>query len=132
MRKAAGIILIIYGAVSLFFYGPFLLTHLNLFDDDPIFSVFPTLLMISAPFIVTGGVFCLTRKYWELCFASALIAVFMMIYWIYGMTGFRFPPPDFLLFPALRWWIIWPLIITGALPLIFICLRKSEWSESQA
>jgi len=129
MRKAAGIILIIYGAVSLFFFVPVLLTHLHLLQSTD--HVLNILFIISNAFIVTGGVFCLKRKYWKLCFASALIAVLMMIYWIYGLTGFRFPPPASIL-PALDWCLLLLTIIAGALPLIFVCLRKREWQEISA
>jgi hypothetical protein len=127
MRKAAGIILIIYGAISLFFFIPVLLMHLHL-PSDPVLNIF---FIISNAFIVTGGVFCLKRKYWKLCFASTLLTVLLMIYWIYGLTGFRFPPPASI-FPALDWCLLLLTIIAGALPIIFVCLRKSEWQEISA
>jgi len=120
MRKAAGIILIIYGVVSLVIYV-FVLhvmqLHLYLFFDPS--RILFILFIISKAFIVTGGVFCLMRKVWGLCFASALLAVSIIIY---EMTGLRFLPL------ASDWWIWWSLIIiTGALPIIFVCIRKREW-----
>jgi hypothetical protein len=114
MRKAAGIMLISCGALSLFVYVFVRLTHLHIYAFD-IYDIF---FMIPAAFIVAGGVFCLKRKYWKLCFASALLAVLMMIFWFFG-----FPPSD--------WWF-WFFIITGTLPIIFVCLRKSEWQEISA
>jgi hypothetical protein len=114
MRIAAGIMLMIYGAVSLFIYGFVRLTHLHIYA----FDIFDISFMISAAFIVTGGVFCLKRKYWKLCFASALIAVFMMIFWFWYLF-------------TLDWWF-WSFIITGALPIVFVCIRKSEWQEIPA
>ena len=125
MRKAAGIILIIYGAVPLCISVPVILTHLHL-PSEPGF-VFDIFFPISNAFIVTGGVFCLKRKYWKLCFASALLAVLMMIFYFWSFWGF--PPGD------LDWslWysiIAWDLpIITGALPIIFVCIRKREWQK---
>ena len=130
MRKAAGIILIIYGAVPWLIFVPVILTHPHL-PSDPVF-VFDISFIISNPFIVTGGVFCLKRKYWKLCFVSALLAVFMMIYWIYVFTGgFSLPPSDFTLF--LAWYVLLLIIIiAGVLPLIFVCIRKREWQEISA
>jgi len=122
MRKATGIMLIIYGAGTLFVYVGILITHMHI-PSDPVLNI---LFMIPAAFIVTGGVFCLIRKYWKLCFASALLAVLMMIFLMPGI----FWSPGFSL-SASAWWM-WSLIITGALPIIFVCIRKREWSESQA
>ena len=126
MRIAAGIILIIYGAVSLCFYGPFLIIHLHLFGGDP----FPILLMISAPFIITGGVFCLRRKYWKICFASSIILLLFMIFDVL----FRFPYTCWLHPSNLEhpWVSIATTIPWAILPLIFVCRRESEWQEISA
>ena len=35
--------------------------------------------IIASVFIVTGGVFCIRRKVWGLCLASALVALLFMI-----------------------------------------------------
>jgi hypothetical protein len=124
MRIAAGILMILYGAGTLLVYVGVLITHVSIFDFDPFaISPFTILFMISAAFIVTGGVFCLTRKYWKLCFASALLAVLMMIFLMPGVFWSRGFP---LSTPA--WWM-WSLIITGALPIIFVCIKKREWLE---
>jgi hypothetical protein len=123
MRIAAGIILIIYGVVSLVIYV-FVLhvmqLHLYLFFDPSRILLF----IISKAFIVTGGVFCLMRKVWGLCFASALLSVSINIYEIAGLSFLPLPSDLWI------WWSL--IIITGALPIIFICIRKREWSESQA
>ena len=128
MSKAAGIILIIYGVLSvvlsLLFIVLFFITHVNIIDLDPsyiLFNPFHLLFTIPAVFIVIGGVFCLKRKYWKLCFVSALLAVFMMIYWSW------FP-----LYPSTSDWWAWFFIIAGTLPIIFVCIRKREWSEISA
>jgi len=121
MRKAAGIILIIYGSVSLYTDVMALITHFR-HIRDPVLTIF---FMIFSAFIITGGVFCLKRKYWKLCFASALLAVLIMIGWIYWLTRSIVFPHSSLA------WCLLLLIITGALPVIFVCIRKREWSESQ-
>ena len=127
MRIAAGIMLIIYGAGTLFVYVGALITHVSIFDFDPFaISPFTILFMITAVFIVTGGVFCLTRKYWKLSLAAALLAVLMMIFLMPGIFWSRGFPLS-----APAWWM-WSLIITGALPIIFVCIKKRAWSESQA
>lgn len=123
MRKAAGIVLTIYGAASLFFGVGGLLSEFRHISEPVLIILF---LVVFNAFIITGGVFCLKRKYWKLCFASALLAVLMMIYWIYGFTRFRFPPP---LFPPYLASYLLVLIITGTLPIIFVCLRRSEWQD---
>jgi len=126
MRIAAGIILIIYGVVSLVIYVFVLLImqlHLYLYVFDPSHILF-ILFIISKAFIVTGGVFCLMRKVWGLCFASALLSVSINIYEIAGLSFLPLPSDLWI------WWSL--IIITGALPIIFICIRKREWSESQA
>jgi len=130
MRIAAGIILMIGGMASLFCYVPFLqFMNFNLFVFDPIFIL---LLMFSAAFVFTGGIFCLNGEYWKLCFASALLASLLMIYWIYATTdGFSLPLSAFP--PSARVaWYIWFPIITGTLPIIFVCIRKRERQEISA
>ena len=130
MRIAAGIMLIICGAGSLLLYVPIslLFTNPGLFVFDPIFRrLLITLLYISAAFIFPGGVFCLERKYWKICFAAALLAVLIMIYWIYVATGGFSAPLSAL---SVGW--IWFPIITGTLPIIFVCIRKREWQEISA
>jgi uncharacterized membrane protein YphA (DoxX/SURF4 family) len=119
MRIAAGIMLMIGGMASLFCYVPFLqFMNVNLFVFDPIFI---PLLMFSAAFVFTGGIFCLNGEYWKLCFAAALLAFLIMIYWIYAATGgFSHPLSAY------------PPFITGTLPIIFVCIRKREWQEISA
>ena len=124
MRKAAGIILIILGmaAISLFIvYVSGLITHPIEFVSPPpdyVYIIIATL----AVFFIIGGVFCLKRKYWRLCFTSSL---FLHIF----MTLLIFSTLLFFSWMTFLWMSLIPVWI---LPLIFICLRKSEWSESQA
>ena len=122
MRITAGIILIIYGVVSLVIYVFVLhVMQLPFYAFDP-FRIL--LFIIAKAFIVTGGVFCLMRKVWGLCFASALLSVSINIYEIAGISFLPLPSDLWI------WWSL--IIITGALPIIFVCIRKREWSESQA
>ena len=116
MRIAAGILMIIGGTALLAYYVPLLLA---------VNTRFHLLLFIPSTFIFSGGAFCLEGKYWKLCFAAALLAVLIMIYWIYVVTF------GFSLLPASAWWIWFP-IITGAPPIIFVCIRKREWQEISA
>jgi len=113
MRKAAGTLMIILGMVLLITFVQVLSGYGSY---DLAIDVF---FVIAGVFIVTGGVFCLMRKVWGLCFASALVAIFIMILYL---TGSRFALP----------WLTWLISIMGTLPIIFVCVRKREWQESQA
>ena len=126
MRIAAGIMLIIYGAVSLCFIVGGVLSEFR-HIREPVLTIF--VMVVLYAFIVTGGVFSLKRKYWKLCLASALLAVLMVIYWSYGWTRFRFPPPSL---PPFLAWCLLLLMITGTLPIIFASIRKREWTEISA
>ena len=125
MRKAAGIILIILGvaALSLFIVNVSGLIT-NPYEDfmqtppDYVFIIIATL----AVFFIVGGVFCLKKRNWRLCFTSSLFLHFFMTVLIFSNLFF------------FSWMLpLWlSLIPVWILPLIFICLRKDEWSESQA
>lgn len=115
MRIAAGFLLLILGIA--------LLIGLVLIF---IAGTIPALLLaiyavqaLCAVFLVTGGVFCLKRRYWKTCFSSALVGVVIGILYLTG-------PLDT---PG---WLDWLVIITGILPIIFVSLRKTEWQESLA
>ncbi len=125
MRQAAGIILIILGvaALSLFIVNVSGLIT-NPYEDfmqtppDYVFIIIATL----AVFFIVGGVFCLKKRNWRLCFTSSL---FLHIF----MTVLIFSQLFFFSWMLLLWLSLIPVWV---LPLIFICLRKNEWSESQA
>ena len=124
MRKAAGIMLIILGvaALSLFIVNVSGLIT-NPYEDfmqtppDYVFIIIATL----AVFFIVGGVFCLKKRNWRLCFTSSLFLHFFMTVFIFSNLFF------------FSWMLpLWlSLIPVWILPLIFICLRKDEWSESQ-
>jgi hypothetical protein len=112
MRIAAGILMIITAivllavvAVSSAALGGWE-TYGNL--TDVLYLVFQ---LAWVGFIIAGGVFCLQRKHWGLCFTSSLLLALFLI-----LSFFFFPSPLFL----------YPL---GILPIIFVCLRKRQWQE---
>jgi hypothetical protein len=114
MRTAAGILMTFFGMTTVLLYVEFLNHYglpVSVYDLPPL----PLTLFIidSAVFVTTAGVFCLTRRYWKICFASSLLLFLFMIY-----GWFSFPPPIALF-----------LIPGGILPIIFIYLRKREWEE---
>jgi len=115
MRIAAGILMIIVGMALL---GTFVavLGDYGIHAYDLAFNLF---IIISTLFFITGGVFCLKRKYWKACFASALLLFALLIFWSLSLP------------PGLSW-LTWFFIPGGTLPIVFICLRKKEWQEIQA
>ena len=126
MRKAAGILLIIFGvaaiSLSIVNVSGLITYHIGEYipqaPPDYLYIIIATL----GVFFITGGVFCLKRKYWRLCFTSSLfLHIFMTLLLVSNLIFF--PWMSFLWLSLIPVWI---------LPLIFICLRKSEWSESQA
>ncbi|MGB5926499.1 MAG: hypothetical protein WBH01_10560 [Dehalococcoidia bacterium] len=123
MRVAAGIILIIVGIALLVGFVPrFIEDGIGTYDLPFVNPV----MVVSALFFVTGGVFCLRRKYWRVCFASALLLVglWVLLFFILAVVWALLPPGT----PV--WWIGVPIPV-GILPIIFVCLRRREWSESK-
>ena len=112
MRTAAGILLIVLGMVLLISFVYVLI------DYGGYGPAVDLLAIIASVFIVTGGVFCLMRKVWGLCFASALVAILFMIFWLMGSR-------------LAETWLTWLISIVGTLPIIFVCVRRREWQESQ-
>jgi len=114
MRRAAGILMMILGMVLLVTFVVVLIQY-----GIPVYEYAIDLLMIIlAVFIVTGGILCLMKKYWGLCLASALLAVFFMIFWLMGS-------------PYALNWLAWFFITMGTFPIIFVCLRKKEWQTQE-
>jgi hypothetical protein len=119
MRKAAGILMVVLGLTIMLVYVDALGRSVNPVDDV-YFMLYTSLsfilfVIIGAVFVITGGLFCLKRKYWVLCFISSLF----FNYYVSIVGGFG-PFPDF---------VVWFLIPLGIVPLVFICLCKSEWQE---
>jgi hypothetical protein len=124
MRIAAGTLMIVVGIALLVNFVPLLIEDGIATYDLPFFNL---VMVISALFSVTGGVFCLKRKYWGVCFASALLlfvltALLIFILSVLCSLGNEYTPPGWSWFP----------IPVGILPIIFVCLRRREWQESQA
>jgi len=119
MRKAAGIMLIILGMWGLI--G--LISGIIVLSDSGMNPYLPFFLwrIICIPFFVIGGVFCLRKKYWRVCLASALLAVFIGIAIVVAplLEGRHF-------FMA---WQTWILVLGALIATIFISLRKREWQE---
>ena len=122
MRIAAGILMITYGVKTIVFF----VGSLSDWGFHGYLDALGLFVIISAVFIITGGVFCLKRKYWKLCFASSLVLLLFMIFDLYSL----FPMAAMLdILDRVNMTISLPW---GILPQIFICLRKSEWQEISA
>jgi hypothetical protein len=133
MRKAAGILLITYGVKAI----SFLVSSMSAGFIDYRFP-WGLIVIIPAVFIITGGVFCLKRKYWEVCFASSICLLLFMIFNlnllfpvpVESVLPESVPPPVTLIFPL---WVHISLSLPwGTLPIILVCLAKKEWQKSQA
>ena len=124
MRKAAGTLLIVFGvaAMSLFIVNVSgLIANPSAYIQTPPDYVYIIIASLAVFFII-GGVFCLRRKCWRLCFASSLLLHVLMTLLIFST----------LLFFSWMFFLWISLIPVWVLSLIFVCLRKDEWSESQA
>jgi len=132
MRIAAGIMLIILGTIM----GTFVaLVELTLGEGSMNYARFILVAIIPAVFVITGGVFCLKRKYWKLCFTSSLVLLLLDLYlflafnFSYPPFPFNYPPPNATFSPPS--FLDWVFTLSGILPIIFVCLSKSEWQEIQ-
>src|SRR4030043_993777 len=106
MRRVVGILMIISGmtAMGVFVYG--IRAYYGL--------TFNLLMIFSTVFIITGGVFCLRRKHWIVCFiSSVLIPCFVILLWMWVI-----PAPLTLFF-----------IGGGIISAIFVYRRNREWQE---
>ena len=126
MRIAAGILMIIFGVATIGFHFEF--ADYYVAPSNYLTVTLFTILAVVP--IITGGVFCLKRKHWKLCFALSLWLLFFVILFysprassvIQGHT--RGGPP--------YGWVSCFLTVMGILPQIFICLRKREWQGISA
>ena len=122
MRIAAGILMIAVGMALLVNFVPRLIEEGAGSFDLPFVNL---VVVISALFFVAGGVFCLRRRYWKVCFASSLLllvllAFLLLIFWV--LWSLLYAPV---------WWMVVPVPV-GILPIIFVCLRRRDWQKSQA
>lgn len=122
MRIAAGIILIILGVFGIR-YLIIILWGLMIGLSSIPFSVVLTIIsyIVAVVLFVTGGVFCLRKKYWRVCLASASFAVFIPIVTVVGpsVVSGRFIMP----------WNAWFMVIGAVISTVFISLSKKEWQE---
>ena len=132
MRKAAGIILITLGVLLACELNHVLavdFSPLMVFIKRPSF-VFLLGLFVAADFLITGGIFCLMRKYWRVCLASASFAVFSVVFNIvYFSTlspfSWGWPWSDYI---YMRW-PIWFMLAAAVISVIFILRMQKEWQE---
>ena len=94
MRKAAGFLMIIFSvtAISNFVVNLIWLSYRGpnapyYYLGSPPFHLLRLVVILGA-FAIAGGVFCLKRKYWTLCFISSLF----LHYWMIVSYGFGFLP----------------------------------------
>jgi hypothetical protein len=132
MRIAAGILLIIVGVALLTIFIPNMgevVINYYVAERLPGFNL---AMVVLALFFVTGGVFCLSRKYWTVCFASAsLLFVLSLFAYTLFVLLWSHAAHDALgvhLAPLPVWLL---QMAVGIPPAIFIYLRRNEWLESQ-
>ncbi len=136
MRKAAGIILITLGvlfACELIHILAILIMYrfspLMVVIQRPSF-VFLLGLVAAAAFLITGGIFCLMRKCWRVCLASASFAVFFAVFNIVYFSALSpfswgWPWSDYIYMG----WPIWVMLVAAVISVIFVLRTKKEWQE---
>jgi len=124
MRKAAGIILIILGIVEV---GGGIISVRGLLAGTMSIPVSAIWLAVSFPIVyaallVTGGVLCVRKKYWELCLTSALLALVVGIVPVVAqlLRGSL---------DVLVAWENWIVVVGAVISTIFISLMRKEWKE---
>ncbi len=127
MRKAAGIILIILGIVEV---GGGIISVRGLLAGPMSIPVSAIWLAVSFPIVyaallVTGGVLCVRKKYWELCLTSALLALVVGIVPVVAqlLRGSL---------DVLVAWENWIVVVGAVISTIFISLMRKEWKEISA
>jgi hypothetical protein len=131
MRKAAGILMIIYSVITIVFMVGFLIYFFGGSAPDSSPLVMGLAAIIAAVFIIRGGVFCLKSRYWGLCLASSIVLLVFMILDLLIFVPFNAA------WPKLPIWVVFFVVVPlslplGILPQIFVCLRRSEWQEISA
>jgi len=135
MRKAAGIILIALGvlfACELIY----ILLSIIIMDQYPFMVVikrpsfvFLLGLVVAAEFAITSGIFCLMRKYWRACLASAWFAVFFVVFniaYFSRLSPFSWWPwRDYIYME----WPIWFMLVAPVISVILVLSTRKEWQE---
>jgi hypothetical protein len=65
--------------------------------------------------MVTGGIFCVKKKYWRLCLASASLAIVIAMYMRFTDRFNSIRLLEFLLF------------FLGSLSIVFVYVTRKEW-----
>lgn len=132
MRKAAGFILITLGVSFLCF----LIDAVVVFDitiflapfyagiQGFIVGVFLLGFVVSAAIPITGGIFCLRKKYWEVCLGSALLAAFSSV-----LLPVLLSYTSLSIIYTSRGWTIWAMLVAAVISVIFILRTIKEWQE---
>jgi len=141
MRKAAGVILITLGALFVWGLIDILATFYIMFNSPLMIFIPPPSfvlllgLVVAAAFLITGGIFCLSEKYWGVCLASASFAVFFVVFNIvYLLDLYPFYWESSLSYSSLSYyiytgWPIWFMLAGAVISVIFISYRRKEWQE---
>ena len=121
MRKAAGIILIVSGALGLIGLVRFLT---GLGSTLSFVLALPTILLEAIPiaFFIIGGIFCLRRKYWRIFLASASFATSIGVFFLVMLSL------DRAIYLG-EGWRPWIAVLAAIISVIFISLRRREWHE---
>jgi hypothetical protein len=122
MRKAAGIILITAGLISLIFFYSTLMDWIAPTTVSEFQSVFGRILLpdvfLSLGLIMGGGICALRKKHLWWALSGAIFCIFVGI--------FIFTDP------VLRQFWSPMVILMGTVAVVFVCLRRRDWSESQS
>jgi len=120
MRKAAGIILIITGLISLIFFYSTLMAWIAPTTVSEIQSLMGRIILLDAflslGLIMGGGICALRKKHWWWVLSGAIISILVGI--------FMFTDP------ALRPFLSPMVILMGTVAVVFVCLRRMDWSQS--
>ena len=119
MRRAAGVIMIILGAIVLginvfvlWMYASSRIDLLNIL----------TFAWVILAFI--GGILCLMRRYWGVCLASAIAAV------VAGIFGLPLVSMGWGIPGVIAGFFGFPIVLVGGIvSIVFISRRKKEWQE---
>ena len=106
----SGIILVFYYGQLVTIYGYTAIVFAPIVGKLPswVSPVFFASAFAAAIFAFVGGISTLRRKHWKMCLAASILSTLFLTLMIV-VYGFM-----------------------GILPIIFVCLRKREWSESKA
>ena len=131
MRKGAGVILIGLGVAFLSgliaivgrFSISMFLALFSVFPGYPLPNLIGVLVagtVAMAAFNIAGGIFCLRRKYWRVCLASASFAVLGSVVnsWVLLLSS-----------DIATGLISWVTVFAAVIALIFAVRTKKEWRE---